>query len=262
LAEGKKFGCYTTHFDSNYVLHPEFAVPELPHSIESDGDCRIWVDALPSLKQHMDFFFAKHPKPEREFQQLVAWENNRSGNANSTEYFITDIEYADGKQGALLDMLGLKWLSHDRKYGSRCTPVLLEMKYGIDSYDGGSGIVKHISDLREIVDNEATMSELKRDIVGQFTRLYDLDLVRFNKSASVEKIELVAKPEVILLLANHNPRSRKLLNTLEKIGDVSGINLRFFVASFAGYGMHDSCMMDLVQFRKLVSGYLEQIQKP
>ena len=68
----------------------------------------------------MNFHFADNRKSEREFQQLVAWENNRSAIANDTEYFITDVEFADVEQGTRLDMLGLKWLSKDRKFNDRC----------------------------------------------------------------------------------------------------------------------------------------------
>jgi hypothetical protein len=256
LTQQAEAGRYKPEFDPNYEKNGVKASSDLPVVIGTVADCEAWIGAFPVLKQIMDFYFAKHRKLEREFQQLVAWENNRSGIANSTEYFITDIEYADVLHGARLDMLGLKWPSTDRQDGSRCTPVLIEMKYGIGSYEGDAGIVKHVADLRGMLSRETTMDRLNQDIAGQFAQLDELKLVNFNKAKSFKNVEVVGKPEVILLLANHNPRSRTLLNALEKIEEPSGINLRFFAASFAGYGLHDACMMDLEEFRELVSSHL------
>ena len=41
---------------------------------------------------------------EREFQQLVERENNRSSISGETEYFITDIELADSINGTRFDI--------------------------------------------------------------------------------------------------------------------------------------------------------------
>jgi hypothetical protein len=57
-------------------------------------------------------------------------------------------------------------------------------------------------------------------------------------------------PEVVFLLANHNPRSRKLLNIIEAIEEPKSFDLRFFSAAFAGYGMHEGRMMRLDKFRE------------
>jgi hypothetical protein len=224
--------------------------------IGTEADCVIWLEAIPLLKEIMNSFFATHAKSEREFQQLVAWENNRSSISNATEYFITDIEYADMKHSARLDMLGLRWLSADRKNGSRCSPVFIEMKYGIGAYDGDAGIAEHIADLNAILSDQRTRDQLNLTIAAQFNQLSGLDLVRFNRSIKVDQIRVTGDPEVVFLLANHNPRSRKLLNTLETVKESPHFKLRFFAASFAGYGMHDSCMMNLTEFKERVSSYL------
>jgi len=36
------------------------------------------------------------------------------------------------------------------------------------------------------------------------------------------------------------------------VADESGFDLLFFVSSFAGYGMHRACMLDLEDFKALV----------
>ena len=61
------------------------------------------------------------------------------------------------------------------------------------------------------------------------------------------------KPEVIFLLANHNPLSRELeksLNEFDKYAHSNKFDLRFYAASFAGYGLHSNCMLTLAEFRK------------
>jgi hypothetical protein len=257
LACGNGSKNYTAHFDCNYAKgSADHLVDKLPKVIGTEADCVIWLEAIPLLKEIMNSFFATHAKSEREFQQLVAWENNRSSISNATEYFITDIEYADMKHSARLDMLGLRWLSADRKNGSRCSPVFIEMKYGIGAYDGDAGIAEHIADLNAILSDQRTRDQLNLTIAAQFNQLSGLDLVRFNRSIKVDQIRVTGDPEVVFLLANHNPRSRKLLNTLETVKESPHFKLRFFAASFAGYGMHDSCMMNLTEFKERVSSYL------
>ena len=109
---------YSAFFHPNF-LKGSAAIPP-PPVIADESDCPAWVEAIPRLKEVMNSFFVDHPKSEREFQQLVAWENNRSAISNDTEYFITDIEFADREQGSRTDMLGLKWRSNDRKDPTRC----------------------------------------------------------------------------------------------------------------------------------------------
>ena len=216
---------YIAHFDGNYAKGG--SIPYLPPVISTPEHSNEWISALPALKELMNCYFSAHAKSEREFQQLVAWENNRSPISNSTEYFITDIEYADVSHNARLDMLGVKWLSRNRKSGSTCTPVFVEMKYGIGAYDGDAGIGKHIDDLQSILGNPVKVGELSETIADQFNQLAALDLITFNRSAAVEKVSVSGRPEVIFLLANHNPRSRKLLNIVRSIEEPKNFDLRF-----------------------------------
>ena len=76
-------------------------------------------------------------------------------------------------------MLGLKWRSKDKKNASRCTPVFIEMKYGISAYDGGSGIAKHLADLDAILGDPTKKAALDLTIAGQFNQLDELGLLRF-----------------------------------------------------------------------------------
>jgi hypothetical protein len=97
---------------------------------------------------------------------------------------------------------------------------------------------------------------------SQFNQLDELGLLRFKHSSNGTKVKLVAngKPEVIFILANHNPRSTKLSSILDhpevvRYEQTQRFDLRFFVSSFAGYGLHADCMLTLTQFRKLLKGF-------
>lgn len=255
---------FAATFDANYSEDGTAALPW--PTIDTSEKCADAIAVLPQLKEFMNFHLAKKRKSEREFQQLVAWENNRSSIANETEYFITDVEFADAEQGTRIDMLGLKWQSQDRKFNDRCKPVLIEMKYGINAYEGKSGIKSHIKHLQDILKDENKKNALKELIAAQFNQLFDLGLVSFNPNsatrAAIEKAESVTfsasgHPEVVLLLANDNPRSKSLLSILNEIDEPQEFDLRFFNSSFAGYGMHDACMLSLPEFKALLEARIK-----
>jgi hypothetical protein len=72
------------------------------------------------------------------------------------------------------------------------------------------------------------------------------------------KLDSRRKPEVIFVLANHNPRSKILSSILSQpeialYAQGERFDLRFFVSSFAGYGMHSACMLPLDEFQKILT---------
>lgn len=250
-------GVYTPYFDVKYGEPAPAVIAGLPQKITNSSECAEWVSALSTLKEIMNEFFATHRKSEREFQQLVAWENNRSAVANGSEYFITDIEFANEAGDARFDMLALKWRAADRKSETKCAPVLIEMKWGDDAYEGAAGIKKHIADIERVLGNEAEAADIRKTIGEQFWQLHELEMLRFNVSSAVTKVVPSDPLEVVFILANHNPRSEKLYNILKAMEEPKTFALRFFVASFSGYGMHEACMLNLSQFRNLVASYLK-----
>jgi len=237
-------GNYKASFDINYIKNSETTLPELPTILGNKNDVKAWIEAFPKLKEIMDLFFTKHSKLEREFQQLVARENNCSTISNETEYFVTDIEFADTDVGARFDILATRWLANERKDGSKCRAALIEMKYGDQALDGKAGLVEHLKDIDAFLGKKDKYKNLLGTMSLQFNQLAELGMIKFNRGIKVNEITLSdEKPEVIFLLANHNPRSTKL-NTilkdeeLDKYANSENFDLRFFVASFAGYGLH------------------------
>jgi hypothetical protein len=247
---------YQTGFDVNYAKNPEIPLPEVPPAIKCQADARKWVDAFPHLKQIMDFYFSDKSKAEREFQQLVVRENNHSTISNESEYFILDIEFADSGLGARFDMLAIRWLASQRKNGSNCRAALIEMKYGDRALGGTAGLLKHLQDIDKLTSDNDKYKSLLETIESQFNQLDELGLLRFNRCSNGTKVKLVTndKPEVIFVLANHNPRSTKLSSILDNpevaaYGQTQHFDLKFFVSRFAGYGLHSHCMLTLAQFR-------------
>lgn len=250
-------GIYSAFFDNEYKSGAQS--PALPGTIENMDTVRMWVGSFQNLKGIMDIYFSRYSKPEREFQQLTARENNFSTIANQSEYFISDIEFADSSLGARFDMLALQWLVSQRKSTCNCRPALIEMKYGDSSLSGNAGVLKHLQDIDALISNGDKYKALLKTIEMQFNQLDELGLMTFNRVAGWTKIELDVnkKPEIIFVLANHNPRSSKLKTILDDPGidayDHSpNFDLRFYVASFAGYSLHTDCMMTLAEFRELL----------
>ena len=70
------------------------------------------------------------------------------------------------------------------------------------------------------------------------------------------KLDVHKTPEVIFIIANHNPRSSKLRTILnnpeiEEYSNSKLFDLKFYVATFAGYGLHEDCVKKLEKFRNL-----------
>lgn len=249
----------TRHSLINNTIKEGKTLPVLPKGIKSKNDANGWVEAFSQLKEIMDHYFSVKPKPEREFQQLVARENNVSIISNGTEYFISDIEFTDSGLGARFDMLAIRWLVSERRSGSNFRAALVEMKYGDGALEGGAGLLKHLQDIDCLISDSRRYRGLLSTMEAQFNQLDELGLLSFNRSITGTKVKLNVndKPEVIFILANHNPRSSKLETILKNpeidtYGRSTRFDLRFYAASFAGYGLHADCMLTLPQFYKLL----------
>ncbi|HOP06354.1 MAG TPA: hypothetical protein PLF13_03590 [candidate division Zixibacteria bacterium] len=256
--EENKSGSYRCNFNTSYN-QTGFPLPELPEVVESVADVAAWVGSFPQIKQVMDIWFSSSEKSEREFQQLIARENNFSNIANASEYFISDIEFADSELHARFDMLAVRWLATQRRTGANCRPALIEVKYGDGALGGTAGMKKHLEDMDQLIADRDRYAAVLETTKCQFDQLDQLGLLRFRHSARETEVSLDPddKPEVIFVLANHNPRSSKLASILNdpevlKYGRSDRFDLRFFVAGFAGYGFHARCMLDLDVFRKLL----------
>ena len=241
---------YNFFFKSSYSKEYREKIDAIP-----PGDCEQWIDNFPFLKTQMDFYFHENPKLEREFQQVIVRENNNSNIARDTDYFIADIEYENKKNGSRFDLLGVKWLStsHHRRSGENAQISFMELKYGDGALKGSAGIEKHFQDLRNFLCNEKNKRNIYKEIEILFNQTLQLGLV-----SGVDKeiyLDSNKKPEFLLLLANHKPVKKVLLEELEKImeSDVYAelkelCDVHIASSSLLGYGLYNDCMQSLEQF--------------
>jgi hypothetical protein len=253
-----KGAAYRGFFDERYNKSGR-EMPHTPAIIRHQVDAEAWVDSLPALKRIMDEFLSTYNKDEREFQQLVARENNSSSISNESDYFISDIEVSETNSHARFDMIAIKWPTTNRRSGENCRLAFIEMKYGDDALGGKAGVLKHLKDIDCLISNNENFSKMKVVIENQFNQLDQLGLLKFNKGQGFTRVSLdpYAKPEVVFIMANHNPRAtglKTILSTPEIVAynESSRFDLRFFVASFSGYGLHAKSMLPLVEFQKLL----------
>lgn len=248
---------YKTFFDVQYAKSGQYvSCPEV--DIRNQADAKRLFSCISERKAIMDEYFADGSKTtEREFQQLVARENNNSSISNESEYFVSDIEVTVPHL-ARFDIVAIRWLARERKTGSRCRAALIEMKYGDKALENNAGLLKHLKDMDALISDRKQYTGLLQTIERQFNQLDELGLISFNKGTSNAKVKLNpdSKPEVIFIIANHNPRSPKLEKILcnpeiTKYENSGLFDLRFYVSTFAGYGLHSDCMHTLTEFREL-----------
>ena len=229
-------GNYLFSVDSNYFgLRIKKEVSFLPRAVRCLRDVTSWITVLPNLKLGIDSWLSKHPKEEREFQQLIARDNNCSTVSNATDYFICDIEYSNGN--ARFDMGGICWPSTSivRKSGCARHLSLIEVKYGDNAVAGSAGLKKHVADLLRFANNAENVELLKADMLMVFHQKHQLGLVNIKHPMSaIEE----AEPELVFVLINHDPAKSALARELDEIRvDWPFANVKVAFASCMGYGL-------------------------
>ncbi len=232
--------------------------------IMSMQDANDWINAVPFLKHQMDLWFGKHNKNEREFQQVVARENNYSNVTKGSDYFILDIEYQTtrDKTTSRFDLIACKWpsTSSARKKTNNLGLAFIEMKYGDNALKGKAGIFDHINKLHNTFKDPEFLINIKEELKHVYNQKHSLGLIKnqnqitgFNNS----------KPEYILLITNHDPASKKLLNELNDLirnniyQQVSQyVDIKISTANFHGYNLYNECIFGLEEF---MSRFIKQI---
>ena len=256
---------YKPFFEIKYgrnEVEVDTLIKKLPPQISSRGDLERWLDNFTRLKSVMDSWFIDNPKKEREFQQMVVWENNNSSIAGSTDYFIIDIEY-DNRNGGRFDMVAIQWDSDTtaRKLQSKDLPKLcfIEMKYG-DAALGGkstsnqnkSGIVQHAEQWEKYFLQDEKKKNIKKEMLKLFQQKWDLGLIPGLKSDPKRIKSFSNEIDCIFLIANHDPSSRKLKESileLEKI-EIPGVIIKFCASNFMGYGLFKENVFKIDEFQK------------
>lgn len=238
--KGTKY-CYT--FDYNYCIHEAYP-SKYEGKLRQNEMINDWVDSIPLIKAEMDLWFYENPKLEREYQQVILRDNNNSKISTGTDYFISDIEYANSEHKCRFDLLGVKWLSDSsaRKKSTLPTLAVMELKYGDDALTGKAGLQKHFSDINKFFSNPETRDAIYKDAETMFNQKIKLGLIQgTKKEIQINKNE---KPEFILIFANHDPASEILLRELEiaysQNPDIKNyVTIKIATSSYMGYGLYD-----------------------
>lgn len=201
-----------------------------------------WFNYFPRAKQVMDFYFSANKKEEREFQQLVARENNYSKVSNATDYFIVDIEY-DNRKNARFDLVAIEWLSQSsarklQSYKPKLT--IIEMKAGDGAHSGSSGLQKHIDDISGFISSQSDVELFKREMLLVFNQKRELGLIpclSYSQNRNVIR-ELDAEIDALFLIANHDPESTILKREANK---AAGFKIMLCQANYMGYGLFKDC---------------------
>ena len=163
--KAKSDGSYSTSFDQKYCKSINSPIPQFPEIIRNQKDSEDCVGVLQKLKLIVDRYFSSVRRGlEREFQQLIARENNFSSKSRISGYYVTDIEYEI--LGARFDILTLQHLVNKRKLNFR--PAIIEMKYGDNSLEGKSGIIKHLKDIDNFIKDKKKYNTLLETMKSQW----------------------------------------------------------------------------------------------
>ncbi len=206
-----------------------------------------------NVKHLVDVFEATvgHKLGEKEIQQRVIAENNYSVNADETDYFIADMEWADndGLNGRA-DIVAFYWghMSHKKK---DLTMYLIEVKQGHNAIKTekpntqkeGPGLLKHYHDFCEFRKDQAAAMCVKADMLEVLRQKTELGLVHglqelFEKDAegnlTTKGIVIRKDIDFVFLLANYLHHSKQLRKELLLLPNYA----QFFCASFVGYGLY------------------------
>ena len=237
---------FNASFDKKYLDADSKVINNIiPTLLNSSDDVNIWIDSIPHLKHEMDLWFGKHPKNEREFQQLMVRENNFGNSAKSTDYFICDIEYAN--PNGRFDLIAAHWPSSptERKNNKSLGLSFIEMKYLDKALTDTAGLKKHIEDINEFLAKPENLSNLKDEMKVVFNQKLELGLIDNQKP--IESFN-DNKPEYILALINHDPDSSILRRELGNLPTCQNAELKIAASNFLGYGLYDQSIYNLNAF--------------
>jgi len=252
---------YKFTFDNNYLIYKKDT--ELPNAIvDNKNTLANWISSIPFLKQNIDIYrTTKKSNLEREYQQLVVKECNELNKAisNGSEIFIVDIEYAN--DNGRFDLIGIEWDRNKASLKGDYKPklLLIEMKFGDNAIDGKdknkktADIKQHIKDVENFTNpNSNFLEQLKEETLIILKQKRELGLFRGMKHNKNEVMDLdIEKPDFIILLGAHNPRSIILSNVLNTLPTAQNINIKFSVANFMGYGLYSDCIYSIDEFKTM-----------
>ena len=246
---------YPATFDMRYCEH-KTVQSKYRQQIKSALECKEYTFAIPFIKAEMDLYFYEHPKLEREIQQHILRENNRTSHAKDTDYYIADIEYANSQNRSRFDMLAVKWPSTtvSRKNSTDLGLSFIEVKHGDNALANAAGLEKHFKDMESYLCNHG-VTGICAEAQRVFNQKIELGLVNGIREHTRISLRVTERVEFILLLANHKPASSIMKRELESILLTSVYKdlckmaeIRIAHASHMGYGLFEKTMLSLEDY--------------
>ena len=260
----KSKGLYEFFFDPKYFEDGQLGSGGSPRrglggskTIKTHEDCEQWVASLPLLKDSMDRWLTLVKSArEREAQQLFVRENTwDEAGARATDYFVLDVEYADGVGRA--DVVAMRWPSTraDRVGTGPHRLALVELKFGDGAIGGTSGLKKHVADAAKLA-AQPTLARLCDEMEAVYHVKHRLRLINNGRpdQGSLDRSGL----DLIFVLANHDPAKTALSTEIRAIMAMDPskkpANLNIFVAraNAFGYGLFEDRLMPLTEFAVLL----------
>lgn len=240
---------YVDYFDSNYDSEEKVNATSIV--IKSTEECELLVETIQLRKKIMNAYFASIPKMERQYQQIIEWENNRDISSN---YTITDIEYQKAKDFRF-DLIAVH--RKRQKDYQNLNLSIIELKYGDKSIDKDSGVYQHYIDVSNMTDD--SIMDLINETKFIIDCKYRLGLIELSESAK-NGINISADSiDLIYFIGDISIEQRgKLLAELEKINntlqlsdDKIAINVKVFCPYLTGNVMFDHDILTIEEFLKV-----------
>ncbi len=195
---------------------------------------------------------------EKEIQQRVVYENNMSVNAEETEYFIADIEWAENSVlKGRADIVAFRWerMNH-RKRSLKL--VLIEVKQGNGAVSGNNGLEKHYNDFLKFKAHKESVTTIGQDMLTILKQKHQLGLIKgldklFMRGDKPAEPIIEPEPDFLFLLSNYHHFSRKLKTECDKLPD----NAKFILSSFMGYGLYEAFVKTKKQLNEMFSFVFE-----
>ena len=250
---------FKTVFNLNYYnIENEIDDSDTEINIEviyiSDSEsCKEFVNIIKNRKQVMDRWFSNHPKLEREFQQIIARENNLSQKSN---FYICDIEVTDQSSSSRFDMTLIQ--RPDRSPYSKLKLYVAELKYGDSAIKEKSGIVDHYVKTTKIPLSELKSMRESALLILNFKK--EMKLIKLNKNHKDLTMSFEENSDnrlsLIYYIAGYAKKHKqKLINCFLEIKEISlqqkgevQIDVYLFNPFMAGYLMYDDAVYTLDEF--------------
>ena len=202
---------------------------------------------------------------EKEVQQLIVRSNNTAPRvANSTDYFIFDIEYTEsGKKSGRFDALAFCWPRKGRNRNDKVKLAFIEVKAGLNALSGACGLNDHLQSTYNWLTNNKDFEKIIAGYKEVIKQLKELGLLNVEK----ELILSSEKPQYIFILAEYNTNSDILGREVNGNDNCKGMqeflnenpelpfDLLFATSPFMGYALYEDCMLTWDEFKERIKKY-------